>query len=149
MCYGPGEYPNPFRSAMANFIDRLRRDQPIEVHRGTKRSWCYIDDIVHGMMQSMNAPFRGYEAYNLGRDDVQPMEKVALAICGLLGKPAELVREVEPPAKYLTPVKDASFEKAHHAFGFSASVPLEEGIRRTIAWQVENVPLAPRPAAAT
>lgn len=150
MCYGPGEYPNPFRSAMANFIDRLRRDQPIQVHRGTKRSWCYIDDIVKGIIQSMNAEFRGYEAYNLGQADVQPMEYVANVICRLVGKPTSLIQLVDPPAKYLTPVKDASFEKAYRDFGFSASVSLDEGVRRTVEWQVQNVPLsgptAPRAA---
>lgn len=141
MCYGPGEFPNPFRSAMANFIDRLRRDQTIEVHRGTKRSWCYIDDIVNGMIQSMQAPFRSYEAYNLGRDDVQPMEGVAEMIAALLHKPTSLLRIVEPPSKFLTPVKNASFEKARQSFGFNAAVSLTDGVQRTIDWQMQNVPI--------
>ena len=67
MCYGPGERPDPFRSAMTNFIDRVRHDRPITVHRGTSRSWCYIDDIVAGCRLLMeNWDGERYEGFNIG-----------------------------------------------------------------------------------
>jgi len=48
MAYGAGEYPDPYRSAMSNFIFNILNNKPITVHQGAKRSWCYIDDIVQG-----------------------------------------------------------------------------------------------------
>jgi dTDP-glucose 4,6-dehydratase len=134
MCYGPGERPDPFRSAMTNFIDAIRHDRSIVVHRNTVRSWCYLDDIVEGcrkLMEGWNGA--AYEAYNIGRHDPKPTVEVAEMICDLLDKPRSLI-ELADPGPLVTPVKNASFEKARRELGFGASVDLEDGIRRTIAW---------------
>lgn len=144
MCYGPGEYPNPYRSAMANFIYNALADEPITVHRGAYRSWCYIDDIVEGCRLAMErAPDDGYQAYNIGRDDLRSMEEVGRLICELAGKPTSLIRLTGLPKRLVTPVKDASFEKAYQAFGYKSKIPVEEGIRRTVEWQRRFVLNAP------
>lgn len=141
MCYGPGERPDPFRSAMTNFIDRVRHGQPITVHRGTSRSWCYIDDIVAGCIAAMeHAPFKGYEAYNIGRDDLRPTEEVAELIVELTGASRDQL-EFSNPDRLVYPVKDASFDKARRDLGFEATIPLAEGIKRTIAWQKKELHL--------
>jgi nucleoside-diphosphate-sugar epimerase len=140
MCYGPGERPDPYRSAMTNFIDRVRHDRPITVHRGTSRSWCYIDDIVTAcrlLMEEWDG--RSYQGFNLGRSDPQPMTDVAELICRLLGKPTDLI-QLADPGPLVTPVKNASFEKARQLLGYEAQVELEDGIRRTIAWQEATIP---------
>lgn len=140
MCYGEGEHPDPYRSAIANFIFNILRDKPITVHRNTCRSWCYIDDIVEGCRLAMErAPDNDYQAYNIGRDDLRSMEDIATLICQLTGKSPSLIRLVKPPKKLLTRVKDASFEKAYKSFGYESKIPVEEGIRRTIKWQQEVV----------
>lgn len=140
MCYGPGERPDPYRSAMTNFIDRVRHGQPITVHRGTSRSWCYIDDIVDGCRLLMERwPAETYEGFNLGRADPRPMTDVAELICRMLDRPTSLI-ELADPGPLVTPVKNASFEKARRLLGFEASVPLEDGVRRTIDWQLATLP---------
>jgi len=140
MCYGAGEYPNPYRSAMTNFVYNILQEQPITVHRGTRRGWCYIDDIVSGCYLAMTkSTHQGYQAYNIGRDDVRETEEVARIICELTGKPTSLINLVEPPKQLLTPIKNASFDKAYNAFGYESKIPLEEGIHRTITWQREFV----------
>lgn len=140
MCYGPGERPDPYRSAMTNFIDSLRHDREITVHRNTSRSWCYIDDIVNGCKLLMERwDGQSYEAFNLGRHDPEPTVEVAELICDLLGKPRELIR-LEDPGPLVTPVKNASFDKAERMLGYRAQVSLEDGVRRTIDWHVANIP---------
>jgi dTDP-glucose 4,6-dehydratase len=142
MCYGPPEYPNPFRSAMTNFIHAALRGQRITAHRGTARSWCYIDDIVEGCRLAMEGfdPSRGYEAYNVGQDGLVDMVECARLVCRLADAPEDLV-EIAEPGPFTTRVKRASFAKVRDHFAFEAEVSLEEGIRRTIEWQRENVPL--------
>lgn len=137
MAYGKGEYPNPYRSAMTNFIYNILQDKLITVHRDTYRSWCYIDDIVEGCRLAMEgAPDNGYQAYNIGRNDLRNTREIAKLICGLADKPtSSLIQVVDPPEKLLTRVKDASFEKARKSFGYESQIPVEEGIRRTIEWQ--------------
>ncbi|MGZ6345798.1 MAG: NAD-dependent epimerase/dehydratase family protein [Candidatus Limnocylindrales bacterium] len=140
MCYGPGERPDPYRSAMTNFIDAVRHGRPITVHQGTSRSWCYIDDIVTGCRLLMERwDGASYEGFNLGRADPKPMTEVAELICDLLDQPRSLI-ELAPPGPLVTPVKNASFEKAQRRLGFEATVGLAEGIRRTIEWQRTTLP---------
>ncbi len=140
MCYGPGERPDPFRSAMTNFIDRVRHDRPITVHRGTSRSWCYIDDIVAGCRLLMeNWDGERYEGFNIGRADPQPTTEVAALICEMLDKPTSLI-ELADPGPLVTPVKNASFDKAQRLLGYEAQVGLREGIERTIAWHEATQP---------
>jgi nucleoside-diphosphate-sugar epimerase len=140
MCYGPGERPDPYRSAMTNFIDSVRHDRQITVHRGTSRSWCYIDDIVAGCQLLMER-WEGisYEAFNIGRHDPRLTTDVAELICAILGKPTELI-QLADPGPLVTPIKNASFEKADQLLGFSAQVGLEDGIRRTIEWHTKVLP---------
>jgi nucleoside-diphosphate-sugar epimerase len=140
MCYGPGERPDPYRSAMTNFIDSVRRDRPITVHRDTARSWCYIDDIVNGCRLLMERwDGERYEAFNLGRHDPRPTVEVAELICRMLGKSTDLI-QLADPGPLVTPIKNASFDKAERMLGFSAAVGLEEGIQRTIDWQLATIP---------
>ena len=142
MCYGPPEYPNPFRSAMTNFIHRALRGEPITAHRGTARSWCFIDDIVEGCRLAMEGfdASRGYHAYNLGNSGLIDTVECAKLVCRLADASEDLVEVVEP-GPFTTRVKLASFDKIRDHFGFEARIDLEEGIRRTIEWQRENVPL--------
>jgi len=140
MCYGPGERPDPYRSAMTNFIDSVRHDRPIMVHRGTSRSWCYIDDIVTGCQLLMEQwDGKEYEAFNIGRHDPWPTTEVAKLICSILGKSNDLI-QLADPGPLVTPIKNASFEKADRLLGYRAKVDLEDGIRRTIEWHLARLP---------
>jgi nucleoside-diphosphate-sugar epimerase len=140
MCYGPPEYPSPFRSAMSNFIYRALRAERITAHRGTAREWCYTDDIVEGCRLALEGfdPGRGYQAYNLGRSGLIDTVECARLVCRLADAPEDLVDVVEP-GPFTTHVKRASFDKIREHFGFEARVPLEEGVARTIEWQRTNV----------
>jgi nucleoside-diphosphate-sugar epimerase len=141
MCYGEGEYPNPYRSAMTNFIYSALTGKKLNVHRGTARSWCYIDDIVDGCITAMEkAPFDGYAAYNIGRDELRPTEEVAELIVQLTGASRSQL-EFSNPDWLVYPVKDASFAKAKRELGWESTIPLEEGIKRTIAWQKRELRL--------
>jgi len=140
MVYGEGEYPSPYRSAMTNFIYNILQDKPITVHRGTYRSWCYIDDVIEGCRLIMErGPNNGYQAYNIGRDDLRSTEEIAKLICQIAGKPTSLIQIVDPPKKLLTKVKNASFEKALKDLGYESKIPVEEGICRTMEWQRQFV----------
>ncbi len=139
MCYGPGERPDPYRSAMTNFIDSIRHGRAVTVHRNTSRSWCYIDDIVDGcrlLMERWNGAT--YEAFNIGRHEPRPTIQVAQLICGMLGMPDSLI-ELADPGPLVTPVKNASFDKAERLLGYRATTGLEDGVRRTIDWHVAKL----------
>jgi len=135
MCYGPGEYPSYFRSAISRFIYNISHGRPVAVHRGATRSWCFVDDIIEGWRLVMEHFVPGKaEMYNIGRHDPRTMLSIASTICELTGRSKDLIRIAEPP-KFVMSVKQASFDKARERTGFEPKVPIEEGLRRTIEWQ--------------
>ncbi len=147
MCYGPGEYPSPYRSAMSRFIYSALHDLDIHVHKDTSRSWCYIDDIVEGFIKIINlakgltvkrSTWRkaGYfEIFNLGRDEVIGTEDLARYIISQVVSSSKVILEDAPEG--ITPHKKASFEKAKKMLNWEAKVPLIEGVTKTIEWQTK------------
>jgi dTDP-glucose 4,6-dehydratase len=135
MVYGPGETPSAWRSAICNFVHASRHGQPIRVHNGTVRSWCYIDDFVDGIrILTEQKATGGYEAYNVGSDEYLTMEEVARTICEELGASQDLVEVVPAPAQFMSPVKIASIEKMR-SIGYAPTVSLREGVRAVAQWQ--------------
>ena len=138
MVYGPGERPSTWRSAISNFVHAARHNLPIQVHAGTMRSWCYIDDFVEGIrilteLERTDA----YEAFNVGSDEYLTMEQVAQTICDELGANRDLIKVVQPPAQFMSPVKIASIEKMR-LLGYDPSVTLREGVRAVAQWQEDS-----------
>ncbi len=140
MVYGPGEYPGHYRSAMANFIYSALHEKRIVVHRGAVRSWTFVADFIDGLLlAAIRGNYDNCEAYNIGRDDSRSMEEIAKIIIGNTHNNYDLYEIQESPKKFLSLVKKASFDKAEKKLGFTAKIPVEEGIKQTINWQREFI----------
>ncbi len=139
MCYGDGEFPSPFRSAMTRFIYSVLNNQSINVHRNTYRSWCYVDDIVEGCILALDScQGHEYNAYNIGRDELISTQKIAEMICDYTNKARSLIRLTDPDW-LVTRKKDTSFEKAYKKFGYKSKISTSEGIKKTINWQEKHL----------
>jgi dTDP-glucose 4,6-dehydratase len=135
MPYGPGMATGHGRAALPSMIASLLHRQSYTVHVGTKRSWCYVDDLVCGMADVIE---RGTGIYNVGRDDdLRSMYDVAMCVCDVTGAPRVLVKKSEPDDT-ITRVKDISMEKLR-ALGWRPDVDLVEGVKRTAASIAEEV----------
>lgn len=140
MVFGPGEQPGPYRSAIANFIYKALTGEKITVHEGTVRSWTYLDDFIEGvLLAAEKGDFANCAAYNIGRNDPTSMEDIARMALRLAGQSEDLIELVPPPSKFLSPVKYGSFDKAERELGFVAKTHVEEGIRKTMEWQKQEV----------
>jgi nucleoside-diphosphate-sugar epimerase len=130
MFYGEGEPATEYRSAITRFVDAAKRREQMQVHVGTERSWCHIDDGIQALMMAINPKYNG-EIYNIGRDE--PIDTVVLAqkIVILAGAPYSLIKEVLP-GETIIPIKRASFEKAKREMGWEAKISLNDGLRRLI-----------------
>lgn len=152
MPYGPGLPAGRGRAAMINFLyDALRRE-PITVHRGSERSWCWIGDTVRGIRMIIEAEHechkagkpppgyvKGAGAWNVGRDDLAvPMRTVAEMACAMTGAPFSLIQEVDPPGMQ-TVVKRLDTGKLR-SVGWKPEVELGEGMERTLAWIKDGFP---------
>ncbi len=129
MPYGPGMAVGYGRAALPTMIDNLLRGETFTVHRGTARSWCYIDDLVRGMADVIEL---GAGIYNVGRDDdLRTMEEVAGIVCNILDVDHSLI-EVGEHDPTIRPVKDISMGRLRD-LGWRPEVDLIEGITRTAA----------------
>ncbi len=136
MVYGPGETPSKNRSAMANFIHGALTGKELTVHKGTVRAWCYITDFVEGVRIVMDhSSPKKYEAYNIGSDEYHTAEEFAEIVIDVCGAKKKLIKIVDPPKQFLSPVKRASIEKARK-LGYSPKVSLREGVREVVKWQI-------------
>lgn len=131
MPYGPLAPPGQGRRALDTFLWQAYHRQPITVHRGAERSWCWVGDTVQGIRLVLEKG--GQDVYNIGRDD-QPvsMHELAVKACELAGAPTSLIRVVDPPARQ-TVVKRLSTERLR-ALGWRPTVELDEGMREVLDW---------------
>ena len=132
--YGPRQRPE---MAIARFIRCLEADAPIPFYGdgSSRRDYTYIDDIVDGVEAALElAP--GFEIVNLGGAQPVTLTELVAALEMATGRRARLERHPEQPGD--VPVTYAAVEKAARLLGFRARVPLEEGLRRTVAWYRET-----------
>jgi UDP-glucose 4-epimerase len=127
--YGPGQVGE---GAIRAFVMRAIRNDDIEIHGdGTQiRAWCYVDDMVDGVLLAMVHPEAPGESFNIGN------EKAVITIYGLANT---VIRVLGSKSKIVFNQKDyvdvelrvPSIKKAKELLGFEAKVDLETGIKLT------------------
>ena len=130
--YGPGQVGE---GAVHAFVTCALRNAPLSIHNeGDQiRSWCYIDDIVHGIVLALERQEAIGEAFNMGN----PRSTVTIyQLARLIAQLAEssstiqFVRWDHPDVELRIP----DVRKAESLLGFRAKTDLEEGLKRTIEW---------------
>lgn len=112
MVYGPGEYPNKYRSAISMFVYNALNNKPIKVHKGAIRAWCYISDFINGVKLLLDYPMTGkYEVFNIGSNEYHTMEDIARITIEEVKGDIKNLEIIDPPSKFLTLVKRFSIEK--------------------------------------
>ncbi len=127
--YGPGQVGE---GAIRTFVQRALRDLPLEIHGdGTQiRAWCYVDDMVQGVLLAMSHQNAIGESFNIGN------QRAVVTIYGLANT---IVRVLKSKSEIVFVRKDyadvelrvPSVAKARELIGFEAKIDLDEGIRRT------------------
>jgi len=149
--YGPGEIlgagqwrgtpATVWRNVIPTFIFRALRGMPLLVDDGGQatRDFIHVDDIVRGLLRCALAGQPG-DVYNLASGVETSILDLATLVNRLTGNPAGT--DLGPRRPWDRSGKRVgSTAKAKRALGFAAEVPLEEGLRTTIAWTREHLPL--------
>lgn len=130
--YGPRMNQNDGR-VVSNFIVQALRGNDITIYGDGKqtRSFCYVDDLIDGMIRMMNCEdFIG--PVNIGNPGEFTMLELAQKIVDMTGSKSELVYEPLPsddPAQR-RPVIDLAKEK----LDWNPTVALDEGLKKTIEY---------------
>jgi len=134
--YGPGEWYHPFRSVNCSFTYNLLHNYPITVFKGHTRTSTYIYDCVD-TLANISKNFKSGEVYNIASRRNHTIEYLADLILKETGADADLVDYREHNEILTTKDKFVDASKAEKDLGHKETVPLEEGVRRTVAWMKE------------
>lgn len=133
--YGPAQRPE---MAIAKFANAILNNQPITLYDGdgsTARDYTYIDDIIDGLVKSLDI-INGFEIFNLGESQtIRLMELVELLEKNLDKKAGIIFGDKQPGDVEIT---YANIEKAKTILGYSPQIKIENGIKKYCDWLKEN-----------
>ena len=130
--YGPGQVGE---GAVHAFVVRALRNEPITIHnQGDQiRSWCYIDDIVDGILLALDKEEAVGHAFNIGNPrSTITIYQLARLIVRLSGSRSEIAFVPWEQADVELRIPDV--KKAERLLGFMPKIDLEDGLARTIDW---------------
>ncbi len=131
--YGPRMHPNDGR-VVSNFIVQALRGDSITIY-GTgaqTRSFCYVDDLIDGMVRLMNSPADFTGPVNIGNPGEFTMLELAEKVLSLTGSRSKLVFEPLPQDDPKQRQPDISLAK--QALDWQPKVSLEDGLKETIRY---------------
>jgi UDP-glucuronate decarboxylase len=131
--YGPRMHPNDGR-VVSNFVLQALRGEPITLYGdgSQTRSFCYVDDLVDGLIRLMATPDSFTGPVNLGNPVEFTIRELAEKILELTGSRSKLIYKplpVDDPRQ-----RQPDITLAKQELGWSPTVPLAEGLVKTIAY---------------
>jgi nucleoside-diphosphate-sugar epimerase len=143
--YGPGEMPEdePGIAHMVPDVIRkvLRGKRPLPIFGdGTQtRTLTHVDDIADGIVTAMASPAGLNEDFNISASDERTVAEIARIIWNACGQPDEEFELEHLPSFEVDVVRRwPSVEKARRLLGWSARIPINDGIAQTVAWLREQ-----------
>jgi UDP-glucuronate decarboxylase len=129
--YGPRMHPNDGR-VVSNFIVQALLGKDITIYGdGTQtRSFCYVDDLVDGLVRLMATPDETIGPINLGNPQEFSIAELAGQVIDLTGSRARIVHRPRPEDDPRQRKPDIS--KAQETLSWAPATPLKEGLRKTI-----------------
>jgi UDP-glucuronate decarboxylase len=131
--YGPRMHPNDGR-VVSNFIVQalLGKDITIYGDGSQTRSFCYVDDLIDGLIRLMAASDETVGPINLGNPQEFSIRELAMAVIDLTGARSNIAHRPRPEDDPRQRQPDIA--KAQKALGWAPKTPLKEGLRKTIEY---------------
>ncbi|MCL5959595.1 MAG: GDP-mannose 4,6-dehydratase [Chloroflexi bacterium] len=142
--FGPRTDIRGYGSVIARFIGQAMRGEPLTVYGGGWQTRCFtfVADTVRGTIAAANSEAAEGEVFNIGSNDEISISELARRIVRLTDSPSEVIfvpfEKVFGPHFEDTVRRVPNVARARETFGFAAEVPLDDGLRRTIAWFREH-----------
>lgn len=130
--YGPGQTGE---GALSIFIRKALRNEDLLIFGdGTQiRAWCFVDDMVEGVMACLEHPNAVGQSFNIGNARaVTTIYGLAEAVLRVTGSTARI--QFRQALSADIELRIPNVDKARELIGFAAQVDLEEGLRRTAEW---------------
>ena len=131
--YGPRMHPNDGR-VVSNFIVQALKNEPITVFGdgSQTRSFCYVDDLIEGVLRLMESPDEITGPINLGNPREFTIRELAETIIRLTGSSSRLVFKPLPQDDPRQRQPDITL--ARKQLQWEPKIPLEQGLTQTIEY---------------
>jgi len=131
--YGSNMHPNDGR-VVSNFIVQALKGKPITIYGDGRqtRSFCYVSDLVDGLIRLMGTPDEFTGPVNLGNPDEFTMLELAETIKVITGSKSELIFKPLPEDDPVQRQPDISL--AHAELGWYPKIPLKDALVNTISY---------------
>lgn len=143
--YGPRANLRGYASVVAVMIVQALRGEPITIFGNGSQTRCftYVGDIVEGTWRAATLDAAVGGVFNLGRPVETRVRELAEMIRELTGSSSELTyvpyEQAFGPRFQDVPRRVPDVRRAAEVLGFQATVPLADGLRRTIEWYRQSV----------
>ena len=131
--YGPRMHPNDGR-VVSNFVVQALRGADITLYGdgAQTRSFCYVDDLVDGIVRLMASDPALTGPINIGNPSEFTIRQLAELVIGLTGSASRIVQRPLPPDDPRQRRPDIT--KARDLLGWEPTVSVRDGLERTIAY---------------
>ncbi len=129
--YGPRMNLNDGR-VISNLIVQSLRNQDLTIYGdgSQTRSFCFVDDLINGMMKLMNSEHNG--PVNIGNTDEYTINQIAEIIIKLINPSLKIINKPLPQDDPLKRKPDINL--ANKLLSWTPEVNLKEGLKKTIPW---------------
>jgi len=138
--YGPRIDERGYGSVVARFIAQALAGQAMTVHGDGRQTRCftYVSDTVEGTLRAGTRPEALGKVFNIGAAQEISVRELAETIRGIVGS-ASTIELVPYESSYPRGFEDTrrrvpDVSRARDELGFEATVPLREGMSRTVDW---------------
>jgi len=131
--YGPNMLPDDGR-VVSSFIVAALRGEPLTVFGdgSQTRSFCYVDDMVEGLIRLMDSPPEVTGPVNLGNPGEFTMVELAKKVLAQTGSHSPVEHHPLPADDPVRRCPDIT--RARELLGWEPTVPLDEGLARTVEY---------------
>lgn len=136
--YGPRMHPNDGRVVSNLIVQALRGDDVTIYGDGSQtRAFCYVDDLIEAMLRMMATGPEVTGPVNIGNPGEFSIRQLAELVIELTGASSRIVSQPLPPDDPRQRRPDIA--KAKEVLGWEPTVPLREGLAKTIAYFDESL----------
>jgi UDP-glucuronate decarboxylase len=131
--YGPRMHQADGR-VVSNFVVQALRGQPLTIYGdgSQTRSFCYVDDLVDGLIKLMESPAGVTGPINLGNPDEFTMRQLAEGVLTATASRSGMQLQPLPPDDPMRRRPDIT--KARQLLGWQPSTALSDGLKPTVAY---------------
>jgi len=131
--YGPRMHPNDGR-VVSNFILQALDNRDITVFGdgSQSRSFCFVDDLIDGLIRMMNAPDDFSGPVNIGNPNEFSILELAEKVIELTDSTSQLIFKPLPEDDPMQ--RQPNIDLARSKLGWQPKIQLQEGLTRTIAY---------------